>query len=335
MDPKEKSSGEVAPAAESPESTVEVIEDFDSERGLLAMLEGDLSQTNIGDEDVAGDSEDEGSDDEDSEDEDSDDEKPDNAWPKKVQDTFNKRVGKLTAKRKEAEALAESERARAAAAEARFAELQQSAKAEANVAPRTNHELMMAETMDEIKARESELWQLERWAAQNAGGFEGEINGKEVSLTSDQIALQLVDWREELHRIIPEAKATFNEREAKNAHARKLFPDLFVPGSDAARQVELFRKELPEVRSLPGEMMLMGYLLEGIRAVSTKKRVEKTEKASKKVAKVKRKAPKVGKPSGKRTRSSTSPDVDVEAKKVRQLEEGGFSEKDVISLLDY
>jgi len=220
-------------------------------------------------------------------------------------DKVQKRIDKLTKKRREAEELAESLKEEKARLES---ELEK--RSVIKLEPTPEDPLADMESIDELDAKVSAAKKVRAWALANPDG---------ATVTSPDGTERYVD-RSEMQKYIAQTDALLTdhaparrqylaERAQILPEARKTYPALFKSGSPEHKVMTDTLKAVPALKRLPGYEMVIGDAIVGMNArlSATAKSKDDTAKATAKPNPPKSKviAPPVPKPVGSRPPSTS------------------------------
>jgi hypothetical protein len=193
-----------------------------------------------------------------------------------VSDHVQKRIDKLTAKRKEAEEKATAAETKATEAERKHSEaLQRIAQLEAAVQAKpqsipqgtASDPLAGVETPQQLEAKVQEAMALKRWAIRNPdGGVLKNADGSEVEVSADQAREALAIADEVLTIHAPRRQGHLAEVARQSEEARKVYPDLFDTTKPDGMAVANFTQMLPQIKNFTDWHMVIGDYLAGKKA---------------------------------------------------------------------
>ena len=190
--------------------------------------------------------------------------------PEDVQARINKRIGKSVRKQREAEERAEAAEAEKQDLQERLDALEQdSAETQAGVAASRLgvSEVFLAETEAKIDAYERRLEQVEDFCETHKDdGYEGTGTEDDPSFTAAEIRARLRQVQRELRRDVPRARELLTKQQARDAAAKKLYPELGDSKSDVSLELRRMKRMLPGLRMLPGAALLVADMLAGRKA---------------------------------------------------------------------
>jgi len=193
-----------------------------------------------------------------------------------VSDHVQKRIDKLTAKRKEAEEKATEAETKAAEAERkhteaqqRIAQLEAALQAKPQPVPQgtASDPLAGVETPQQLEAKVQEAMALKRWAIRNPdGGVLKNADGSEVEVSSEQAREALAIADEVLSVHAPRRQFHLQEVARQSEEARKVYPDLFDASKPDGQAVANFAQMLPQIKNFTDWHMVIGDYLAGKKA---------------------------------------------------------------------
>lgn len=289
------------------EDGVDTSEDEESEDDAGGENDGEGDEADDASEDDAEDSEAESDDDaeesedEESEEEDGDDEEEGEKLPRSVE-ALQKRVNKLTARAKGAEAERDQVRAQ-------VTELQTKLEKAAPVVlqPGPGNPLADLTTEEAVVSRLEQFKALKRWCRENPeGGTLKNAKGEDVEVDAKGVR-QRLDYADEMLTEYGPSRLQFLKLEQSvEPAARKAYPALFEDGSEERKIMDSFLRVCPELLRLPNYRLIIGDSIRGMRErtkaeTAGKKPGVATEKSEKAKAPEKKPAPRAIKPAPART----------------------------------
>jgi hypothetical protein len=270
-----------APEAADPKTDAE-------EEKLSDNDESDESEA----EKPAEESEDKNEDAEESEDEESEDDEDDQPAP--APEKIQKRIDKLTAKRKEAEEKAATLETEYSAAKTKLAELE----AQVNEAsrpvlqPSADNPLADVDTPEALEAKVKSAQEVRRWALKNSDGATVKRpDGSEVYVDSDAVKEYLLKADDVLTLHAPARQQWLAQRQPAVEAAKNLFPDIFTKGTALNTAYQATVKQAPELLKLPQVEYWVGLALYGEQQLMQKQEAQKAKaSAAKKVSSAKSEA---------------------------------------------
>ncbi len=202
--------------------------------------------------------------------------------PEETKARIQKRMDKLTAKRREAE-----ERETAASQRAQQAETERDqltakldgAEPRVERVPADVHPILLAESEQDVEAFDRKLGQYEKLLLGKWDGAEAEKEG-EPSFTAEQVRQRYAEIREMRESLIPQARKNVATRQQVNGTlVAKHYPDLMKPGSEAKKKAEALLDAVPGLKAHPYALMFIGAYLEGEKALSERMKAEKNPPA--------------------------------------------------------
>lgn len=229
---------------------------------------------------------------EESEDEESED---DDDQPAPAPEKIQKRIDKLTAKRKEAEEKAATLETEYSAAKTKLAELE----AQVNEAsrpvlqPTAENPLADVDTPEALEAKIKSAQEVRRWALKNSDGATVKRpDGTEVYVEAEQVKDYLLKADDVLTIHGPARQQWLAQRQPAVEAAKNLFPDIFKKGSALNTAYQATVKQAPELLKLPQVEYWVGLALYGEQQLMAKQEAQKAKaKAAKKVSSAKTEAP--------------------------------------------
>ncbi len=172
-------------------------------------------------------------------------------WP----DSARKRVGKLTAQKKEL--AANLEQARAEAEELR--QQLQARAAEAAEVP-----LPQIRNWDELQHHADAARGALEWLIKNPYGGEYQTSdGQTRSLTAEEVAERRIAVERVLNVQVPQRAQYLQQLAAANQEAAKHYPQLFQDNTPQSRMAHAIAQQYPEITRYPEHVMLVGDLMIG------------------------------------------------------------------------
>ena len=256
-----------------------------------------------------------------------DDEKVMKGLDDKTQASINKRIGKLVGREKEAIAARDAAQAEAQQLKEQVTVLQQQLQSvDVNAVAKAAgiNPLLLTENPQEIAKRERMIADFEKWAIKHWDGYEGTDDEKDPSYTAEQIRSRYAELREEAVQTIPHAKQLLAQRAQFNAAAKEIYPELLDTKSQQHQIVQQVFKTIPQLRTLPNALILIGDMLAGEKA-----RLEQAKKKGKPTPPPR--APAAPKPAPS---SSIKPKPEKKGFNMKGLAERGFDQDAVAEALD-
>ncbi len=171
-----------------------------------------------------------------------------------VPESVQKRINKLTAKRKQAEEALAVEKAARAEAEAKARELEgrlAEGKPEAKVAAGVNDPLADATTEEALNARLLEAQRVEDWALANLDGATIlDAEGNEQFIEGADVRKYLIGARQVL-REGPRKLALIAAQAEDEVLAREINPEMWTPGTEAYTAAQEVLRVFPEMKRIP------------------------------------------------------------------------------------
>lgn len=242
--------------------------------------------------------------------------------PEATKARVEKRIGKLTAQKKEAAELAETEKARADAAEAREAELKtQLAEAKAQGSGIRGQEsgqsqLLAAETEADISAFEKRLDQLEEFIDEHIDEGYTADDPEKKSYTPAELRKMQRQIARQRQTLIPQAREALKQRQTAVEEAKKVYPDLFKAGTELKTKADALLRDYPELKAMPNVMIFIGDALA--------KAAERAAPAKKPAAEPKKEPAKIPSPSAPKP-APASPDEGKKKVDMNKITESGGS----------
>lgn len=211
----------------------------------------------------------------------------------KTQEAVNKRIGKEVGKRKLAEEKATELEAKATTlsteleeARERIAELESTPHS----ATTGNDPLSLVESHEQLDTMAEQIVQARlkfRPMIRNGESYT-DADGNVSTPEELQNFLDMLEERKEIG--IPRARRALDKRLAQEAKAKEIYPEIATPGTALHKKAQALLKQLPQLRTLPNYLTLIGDAIAGEAARSSG---GKTTTPAKKV-------PVIAKPAGKR-----------------------------------
>jgi hypothetical protein len=231
---------------------------------------------------------------EESEDEDAEDEESEDDDAPVPQEKVQKRIDKLTAKRKEAEEKAQTLETEYSAAKTKLAELE----AQVNEAsrpvlqPTADNPLADVDTPEALEAKVKSAQEVRRWALKNSDGATVKRpDGSEVYVDSDAVKEYLLKADDVLTLHAPARQQWLAQRQPAVEAAKNLFPDIFTKGTALNTAYQATVKQAPELLKLPQVEYWVGLALYGEQQLMQKQEAQKAKaSAAKKVSSAKSEA---------------------------------------------
>jgi hypothetical protein len=231
---------------------------------------------------------------EESEDEDAEDEESEDDDAPVPQEKVQKRIDKLTAKRKEAEEKAQTLETEYSAAKTKLAELE----AQVNEAsrpvlqPTAENPLADVDTEEALQAKIKSAQEVRRWALRNTDGATVKRpDGTEVYVDSDEVKNYLIRADDVLTTYGPARQQWLAQRQPAVEAAKNLFPDIFTKGTALNTAYQATVKQAPELLKLPQVEYWVGLALYGEQQLMQKQEAQKAKaSAAKKVSSAKSEA---------------------------------------------
>jgi hypothetical protein len=197
----------------------------------------------------------------------SDDEEIERGLPKGVK----KRIDKLSAKRREAEA--EVERLKQ-----EVERLEQEATKPAQV-PDSSNPFSHIRSMEEISREADQAKQIRRWCEMNPdGAVVTKSDGEEVEYTAEDIRKIKVKSMDALEEHLPKRAQFLQAYNQFEAVAQKDYVWWKDRSSKERQMAESFIKAFPEILRAPDHKLVLGHLITGIKVYENQKRVTTPQK---------------------------------------------------------
>jgi hypothetical protein len=231
------------------------------------------------------------------------DEKDDEEQAPVENDKVQKRIDKLTKKRREAEELAESLKE-----EKERLESELEKRSVIKLEPTPEDPLADLESMEELDAKVSAAKKVRAWALANPDGATVQNpDGTERYVDRSEMAKYIAQTDALLTDHAPARRQYLAERSQILPEARKTYPQLFKVGSPEHKVMTDTLKAVPALKRLPGYEMVIGDAIVGMNArlSAAAKSKDGTAKAAAPKPKSKVIAPPVPKPVGSRPPSTS------------------------------
>jgi hypothetical protein len=217
---------------------------------------------------------------------------------------LEKRIDKLTRRRKEAETAAESLRAEN---ESLRAEVEK--RSAIRLEPTPEDPLADIETATDLESKVSAAKKVRAWALSNPDGATvTNPDGTERYVDRAEMAKFIAQTDALLTDHAPARKEYLKERESILPEARATYPDLFKPGTQQHQVLIDTLKQVPALKRLPGYEMVIGDALLGMQLRmerAAKSKDADAKKSAPTAGKSKAIAPAIPKPSASRPPNST------------------------------
>jgi len=217
---------------------------------------------------------------------------------------LEKRIDKLTRRRKEAETAAESLRAEN---ESLRAEVEK--RSAIRLEPTPEDPLADIETATDLESKVSAAKKVRAWALSNPDGATvTNPDGTERYVDRAEMAKFIAQTDALLTDHAPARKEYLRERESILPEARATYPDLFKPGTQQHQVLIDTLKQVPALKRLPGYEMVIGDALLGMQLRmerAAKSKDADAKKSAPTAGKSKAIAPAIPKPSASRPPNST------------------------------
>lgn len=231
-----------------------------------------------------------------------DDEESDDEDETPGQEKVQKRIDKLTAKRKEAEEKAAALSTDYEQAKAKLAELEAQVNESARpvLQPTAENPLADVDTDDALDAKIKSAQEVRRWALRNTDGASVKRpDGTEVYLDADQIKDYLIKADDVLTLHAPARKQWLAQRAPAVEAAKNVFPDIFKKGSPMNQAFQATVKQAPELLKLPQAEYWVGLALYGEQQLMSRQQADAAKaKAADKISLQKSQAKSVPTPAG-------------------------------------
>jgi hypothetical protein len=231
-----------------------------------------------------------------------DDEESDDEDETPGQEKVQKRIDKLTAKRKEAEEKAAALSTDYEQAKARLAELEAQVNESARpvLQPTAENPLADVDTDDALDAKIKSAQEVRRWALRNTDGATVKRpDGTEVWVDSDEVKNYLLKADDVLTVHAPARKQWLAQRAPAVEAAKNVFPDIFKKGSPMNQAFQATVKQAPELLKLPQAEYWVGLALYGEQQLMSRQQADAAKaKAADKISSKKSEAKSVPTPAG-------------------------------------
>ena len=218
------------------------------------------------------------------------------------QEKVQKRIDKLTAKRKEAEEKAAALSTDYEQAKAKLAELEAQVNESSRpvLQPTAENPLADVDTEDALDAKIKSAQEVRRWALRNTDGAEvKKPDGSTVYLDSDAVKEYLLKADDVLTVHAPARKQWLAQRAPAVEAARNVFPDIFKKGSPMNQAFQATVKQAPELLKLPQAEYWVGLALYGEQQLMARQQATAAKaKAADKISSQKSQAKSVPTPAG-------------------------------------
>ena len=218
------------------------------------------------------------------------------------QEKVQKRIDKLTAKRKEAEEKAAALSTDYEQAKAKLAELEAQVNESSRpvLQPTAENPLADVDTEDALDAKIKSAQEVRRWALRNTDGATvKKPDGSEVYLDADQIKDYLIKADDVLTLHAPARKQWLAQRAPAVEAAKSIFPDIFKKGTAMNQAYQATIKQAPELLKLPQAEYWVGLALYGEQQLMARQQATAAKaKAAEKVSSQKSQAKSVPTPAG-------------------------------------
>lgn len=266
---------------------------------LIDNDETESSESEDPNEDVAEDKDEEKSEDE-SEEKDEEESEDEDEAPS--QEKVQKRIDKLTAKRKEAEEKAAALSTEYEQAKAKLAELEAQVNESSRpvLQPTAENPLADVDTEEALDAKIKSAQEVRRWALRNTDGATvKKPDGSEVYLDADQVKDYLIKADDVLTLHAPARKQWLAQRAPAVEAAKSIFPDIFKKGTAMNQAYQATIKQAPELLKLPQAEYWVGLALYGEQQLMSRQQADAAKaKAAEKVSSKKSEAKSVPTPAG-------------------------------------
>ena len=218
------------------------------------------------------------------------------------QEKVQKRIDKLTAKRKEAEEKAAALSTDYEQAKAKLAELEAQVNESSRpvLQPTAENPLADVDTEDALDAKIKSAQEVRRWALRNTDGATVKRpDGSEVYLDADQIKDYLIKADDVLTLHAPARKQWLAQRAPAVEAAKSIFPDIFKKGTQMHQAFQATVKQAPELLKLPQAEYWVGLALYGEQQLMARQQATAAKaKAADKISSQKSQAKSVPTPAG-------------------------------------
>jgi hypothetical protein len=231
---------------------------------------------------------------EESEDEDAKDEESEDDNAPVPQEKVQKRIDKLTAKRKEAEEKAQTLETEYSAAKTKLAELEAKVNEASRpvLQPSAENPLADVDTQEALEAKIKSAQEVRRWALRNSDGATvRRPDGTEVYVDADEVKNYLIKADDVIVTYAPARQQWLAQRQPAVEAAKNLFPDIFTKGTTLNTAYQATVKQAPELLKLPQVEYWVGLALYGEQQLMQKQEAQKAKaSAAKKVSSAKSEA---------------------------------------------
>lgn len=218
------------------------------------------------------------------------------------QEKVQKRIDKLTAKRKEAEEKAAALSTEYEQAKAKLAELEAQVNESSRpvLQPTAENPLADVDTEEALDAKIKSAQEVRRWALRNTDGATvKKPDGSEVYLDADQVKDYLIKADDVLTLHAPARKEWLAQRAPAVEAAKSIFPDIFKKGTAMHQAFQATVKQAPELLKLPQAEYWVGLALYGEQQLMSRQQADAAKaKAAEKVSSKKSEAKSVPTPAG-------------------------------------
>lgn len=218
------------------------------------------------------------------------------------QEKVQKRIDKLTAKRKEAEEKAAALSTDYEQAKAKLAELEAQVNESSRpvLQPTAENPLADVDTDDALDAKIKSAQEVRRWALRNTDGATVKRpDGSEVYIDSDEVKNYLVKADDVLTVFAPARKQWLAQRAPAVEAAKNVFPDIFKKGTAMNQAFQATVKQAPELLKLPQAEYWVGLALYGEQQLMARQQATAAKaKAADKISSQKSQAKSVPTPAG-------------------------------------
>ena len=253
-------------------------------------------------EDSAEDAEDKDEEKSEDESEEKDEEESEDEDEAPSQEKVQKRIDKLTAKRKEAEERAAALSTEYEQAKAKLAELEAQVNESSRpvLQPTAENPLADVDTEEALDAKIKSAQEVRRWALRNTDGATvKKPDGSEVYLDADQVKDYLIKADDVLTLHAPARKQWLAQRAPAVEAAKSIFPDIFKKGTAMHQAFQATVKQAPELLKLPQAEYWVGLALYGEQQLMSRQQADAAKaKAAEKVSSKKSEAKSVPTPAG-------------------------------------
>jgi hypothetical protein len=218
------------------------------------------------------------------------------------QEKVQKRIDKLTAKRKEAEEKAAALSTDYEQAKAKLAELEAQVNESSRpvLQPTAENPLADVDTDDALDAKIKSAQEVRRWALRNTDGASVKRpDGSEVYIDSDEVKNYLLKADDVISIHGPARKQWLAQRAPAVEAAKNVFPDIFKKGSPMNQAFQATVKQAPELLKLPQAEYWVGLALYGEQQLMSRQQANAAKaKAADKISSKKSEAKSVPTPAG-------------------------------------